>query len=184
MSSEFDAGRDWREKFREQEALSRHFFEKAMADARRKSRKAAMGLWSGPLVSLLLAGFIWYWRGPVWALMGSGVALAWSGVGAWMGLRLRLRRKAVEESGVEFLRGELIWQRRTLERGLVWGLAPMALGLGLLVATVAGKEEAALVKMMPFCLLCLGWVVGFIGLRWKQLRELAGEMEALAAAER
>jgi hypothetical protein len=182
MNHEFDAGRDWRERFREQEAVSRYFFEKAMADTRRKSRKAALGLWAGPLVLALLAVLIWYWRGPAWALMGGGAAVAWSAVGAWKGLRLKPQSTGVAENGLEYLRGELVWQRTTLERALVWNLAPIALGIVLFVVMIAGKEGATAMKMMPFCLLCLAWLLAFIGLRWKQRRELARELKTLDTA--
>jgi hypothetical protein len=149
-----------------------------------ETRWRVIGTLAGPLLVLLLCAF-WI-RTPLRQVLGplGTIALIWSlaglyflNRGMWSG---QMPGDAGLSAGLAFCRSELERQRDQGRRTLLWLFGPvmMAIGtviLGLLIVT----RNRSLAPILPFLILVLLWIVVFLMLRLRGLRQLQYEIEEL-----
>lgn len=115
--------------------------------------------------------------------------LAWSLVGIYFLSRgmwsAAMPANAGLSTGLEFCREEIGRRRNLLRRALLWSFGPVALAMATFVLALgmtAGR--GVFPNGLPFLVLVVAWVFGYLVIRARELRELQREIDELNDLER
>jgi hypothetical protein len=147
-----------------------------------KTRRKFIGTLTGPIVVLLLSAF-WI-RTPLRQVLGPLCAFAfvWSLIGVyflnrgmWSG---EMPGDADPRTGLAFCRRELERQRDQGRRTLLWLFGPVVMAIGTFIFGLL-IVAPSLSPILPFLIIVLLWIVSFLMLRLRGLRQLQYEIEEL-----
>ncbi len=115
---------------------------------------------------------------------------AWALVGLYFikrGLRkTELLNDSTLRTGLEFYRLQIQQNLAVFHRSLPWTFGPLLLAVVAIMLVLAGLTEAQdqpLIKIAPFCILFLLWLIAFPTVRLHKRRELQKELDLLKSLD-
>lgn len=120
-----------------------------------------------------------------------GFALAWSLIGLYF-LNRRMWSPVMPgdagfNTGLEFCRGEIERQRDILRRVLLWSFGPVLLALGtfiLALAMIGSRGPGIFPNALPFLIVVVVWILAYFVIRFRDQRQLQGELDELNEIDR
>jgi hypothetical protein len=173
----------WQSQTPEVNTITSKLIEWKARELQAKTRRQWLGIFAGPLATVLMYGLARKAFPPLGNVLESlfTIATVWSLAGLYFlsrGIRSKMMPgDAGLATGLEFCRGELERRRRLMVRSLVWSPGPLALALGAL--TFAGHKGQELTRARPFLVLMLMWMIAFFMIRWRELRGMQREIDEL-----
>lgn len=156
-----------------------------------KTRRQLLGTLTVPFMVAFFYAFCIRQFPPLREVLHSlfAFALAWSVAGLYFLNRGQWSGAMPEDAGfstgLEFCRREMERRSDYFRRVLLWSFGPVFLAIGTLIlalAIVAGRE--LFLKAMPFMMLTVVWVAGYLVIRVRQQHELQRDINELGEIER
>jgi hypothetical protein len=188
MRNEDDAKKIWQSQPTEPSIMTLEKIRQKTQELHAKTRRALLGRVFTPLLVIGVSAYL-IAQVDVPALRPVFVfTIAWSLAGQYILNRgmwsVMLPGDAALSTGLESYRREVERQRYVSRRFLLWFLAPVVLALILPVASFGIKNPGVFVKMTPYVILMVIWIVSILVIRLRDQRQLQREIDELNDIER
>ena len=180
----------WQNQPAETSKMSLILIRQKARELRARARRQMIGSLAVPMVVAYMYDFC-ITHFPNWLQMLNppfALALAWSIAGIYFLNRGKRSEEMLPEAGLstglQFCRKEIEQRRDYFRRVVAWLFAPVVLAIATCATALSvAAGPAKFLEVVPFIMLGVAWIVAYLWMRARQMRQLQRELDELSEIE-